>query len=328
MSNDLLTPALKTLATPGELWLFSHVRPDGDALGSSLGLAASLRTAGRHVRVFNQDPVPDLLNFLPHLDWVEPVPTTPPPAGVLIIALDTSTQTRLGPIFQTWQRTPDLNIDHHESNTRYGKVHCIDPAEPSTASLVFRLIRAGGLPLPAEAAALLYVGLMTDTGSFRYRGTTAATLRLAAELVEAGADPAALAQSCYQNTSPARFALRRAALAALAMECGGRLSIIDLTPESFARAGATPEDTEGLVEEALTVRGVEISALFELKADGALKVSLRSKGKFNVSALAGEFGGGGHPGAAGINFASDGPAHRAAVLHRLRQLLDQPAHAA
>jgi phosphoesterase RecJ-like protein len=317
---DFLKPALDALNRASTLWLFSHVRPDGDALGSSLGLAGALQAAGKSVRVFNQDPVPDLLAFLPGASRVEPMPSSPPDAATLLVALDTSTLPRLGPAFQAWNTPPALNIDHHESNTQYASLNCVDPGEPSTASLVWRLVRAAGWPLDADAASHLYVGLMTDTGSFRYRGTTAATLRCAADLVQAGADPAALAQACYQSISPARFSLRRAALRDLRMECGGRLSIIDLTPQSFAETGATAEDTEGLVEEALTVRGVEIAALFELKNNGALKVSLRSKGRANVSTLAQAFGGGGHPGAAGINFAAGGPGHREAILEKLRSL--------
>jgi phosphoesterase RecJ-like protein len=312
--------ALDALHRASTIWLLSHVRPDGDCLGSSLGLAGALQAVGKSVRVFNQDPVPDLLAFLPGASRVEPMPSSPPDAGTLLVALDTSALPRLGPTFQAWNTPPALNIDHHESNTHYAALNFVDPNEPSTASLVWRLIRAAGWPLDAEAASHLYVGLMTDTCSFRYRGTTAETLRCAADLVQAGADPAALAQAFYQNISPARFSLRRAALRDLRMECGGRLSVIDLTPQTFAETGATPEDTEGLVEEALTVRGVEIAALFELKPTGALKVSLRSKGRFNVCTLAQSFGGGGHAGAAGINFDSDGPAHRAAVLEKLRSL--------
>lgn len=320
MTSSLLSPVVESLHSASEVWLFSHIRPDGDALGSALGLAGALEAAGKKVRVFNQDPVPGLLDFLPGAGKVEPVPTSPPSRGVRVVALDTSTLARLGAAFNAWSCTPELNIDHHESNTRYAALNCVDPSEPSTASLVWRIIRQAGWPLDASAAAHLYVGLMTDTGSFRYRGTSAATLRCAADLIEAGADPAALAQAVYQNISPARFALRRLALRDLQMECEGRLSVIDLTPASFAESGAQPEDTEGLVEEALTVRGVEVAALFELKADGALKVSLRSKGAINVSTLALAFGGGGHPGAAGIHFATEGAAQREAVLAKLRSL--------
>lgn len=318
-----LEPAIRLLDAAREVWLLGHVRPDGDALGSTLGLAQSLARTGKTVRVFNQDPVPEWLRFLPGADTVQPPPPSLPPE-VVVAALDTSTEARLGPAFAAWKRTADLNLDHHESNTGYGTLNLVDPSEPSTASLVLRLIRQAGWPLGADAAANLYTGLLTDTGSFRYRGTTAQTLRAAADLVEAGADPAALASACYQTISPTRFALRRLALQNLRIECGGKLSVIDLTPESFSTSGATPEDTEGLVEEALTMRTVEVAVLFELKAGGALKVSLRSKGRINVSRLAQEFGGGGHPGAAGINFPANGPEHRLAILQRLGTLFPAP----
>jgi phosphoesterase RecJ-like protein len=320
MTSSPLARTIQHLETAAEIWLFSHLRPDGDALGSTLGLAGALRAAGKTVRVFNQDPVPDLLAFLPEAALVETIPVTPPSPDVLVAALDTSTQPRLGEGFSQWSRTPDLNIDHHESNTAYAAVNCVDPAEPSTASLVHRIIREAGWPLPITSAAQLYVGLMTDTGSFRYRGTTSATLRIAADLIDAGADPAALAQACYQSIAPQRFALRRIALRDLRLEADGRLALVDLTPASFEESGAGSEDTEGLVEEALSVRGVEVSALFELKSTGALKISLRSKGTINVSQVALTFGGGGHPGAAGINFPNQGPQHRDEVLKKLHSL--------
>ena len=320
MQTDSSTEALAALAAAGEIWIFSHQRPDGDALGSSLGLGLTLEAVGKKIRIFNQDPVSDLYQFLPGQDKVEPTPTTPPGPGVFLLALDTSTLERLGPSFLAWNQAPDLSIDHHESNTRFAKINLVDPSEPSTASLVMRLLDQAGWVPPATAASNLFVGLTTDTGSFCYRGTTAKTFRTAARLVELGADPSSLARECYQSTSPERFQLRRLALQSIRFHAGSRLATLDLTPEMFAESGARSSDTEGLVEEALTIRGVEISALFEIRRGDVLKVSLRSKGGTNVSQLAREFGGGGHPGAAGINFSQDAAHHQEAVLNRLLSL--------
>jgi len=320
MQPSPFNEAISNLASAGEIWIFGHQRPDGDALGSSLGLGLSLERQGKKIRIFNQDPVPDLYDFLPGRNRVEPPPAELPGKDVLLVALDTSTLERLGPAFQTWNRPPDINLDHHESNTCYGLLNIIDPSEPSTASLVMRLLDEAGWKPTADAAGNLFVGLTTDTGSFCYRGTTARTFQIASRLVELGADPSELARECYQSISPPRFALRRLALQKIQFHAGGKLATVDLDPGMFAESGALASDTEGLVEEALTIRGVEISALFEIRAGGALKVSLRSKGKHNVSRLAQEFGGGGHPGAAGINFAKDATPNQQAVLGRLLSL--------
>lgn len=320
MQPSPFTEAISTLASAGEIWIFSHQRPDGDALGSSLGLGLVLQQQGKKVRIFNQDPVPDLYRFLPGQECVEPVPAEAPGKEVLLVALDSSTWERIGPAFQAWKRPPGLNLDHHESNTCYGQLNIIDASEPSTASLVMRLLDEAGWVPSARAASNLFVGLTTDTGSFCYRGTTARTFQIASRLVELGADPSELARECYQSISPPRFALRRLALQKIQFLAGGKLATLELDPGMFAESGALASDTEGLVEEALTIRGVEISALFEIRPGGALKVSLRSKGKYNVSRLAQEFGGGGHPGAAGINFATDPAPNQQAVLGRLLSL--------
>ncbi|MDX6765790.1 MAG: DHH family phosphoesterase [Candidatus Methylacidiphilales bacterium] len=319
-SNSPIAHAIPPLLEAPEIWIFSHQRPDGDALGSALGLGWTLSGLGKSVRIFNQDPVPDLYTFLPGRERVESPAGCSPGPTTLLVALDTSTRERLGKGFLAWNRQADLNLDHHESNTLFGRLNVIDPTEPSTASLVLRLIEEAGWPLPPEAATNLFVGLSTDTGSFCYRGTTAATFHAAARLVERGADPAELARECYQSTSPERFALRRLALQRIRLEHQGRLAVLDLEPSMFAESGAKASDTEGLVEEALTVRGVQLAVLFEERPGDALKVSLRSKGQHNVSTLAQAFGGGGHPGAAGINFEDHAKAHRQSVLERIAQI--------
>lgn len=301
--------------------LFSHVRPDGDAYGSMLALGLALRAAGKNVRFFNQDGMTSLYDFLPGSGLIEPVPAAAPAECDLVVSLDTSTFERLGKSLVGWKRAVDLNLDHHVSNTNYAKVNVVRPDLPATAMLVQELLEEAGWPLTPEIASNLFVGLSTDTGSFRYRGTTAATLRAAARLVEAGADVPFLSEKCYQSLSLPRFELKRKAMENLVFEMDHRLSCISLRPGDFSACGAKGEDTEGLVESALTAAPVEISAFFEYRADGALKISLRSKGKYNVSDIAGEFGGGGHPGAAGINFAAEAETNAARVLERLRQVM-------
>ncbi len=315
--------AISALNHSESVLLLSHLRPDGDAYGSCLGLGLSLSATGKKVLIFNQDGLNTLYTFLPFSERILRTPQENPPAG-LLLALDTSTKERLGATCLSWNREVDWNIDHHESNTRYGLNQLVIPEEPAASAILTDLILEAGWPMPPEAASALYVGIMTDTGCFRHRGTSAHTFEQAALLISHGADPAYLAQQCYQTTSLARFRLQQMATSSLQLEQNGLLAFITLVPEQFAQCNALPEDTEGLVEMPLAVRDVQVSALFEHRQDGSLKVSLRSKGKINVNALAGEFGGGGHPAAAGINFKKDGLKNREFVLARLRQAVHNP----
>lgn len=308
------------LCAASSITLLSHARPDGDAYGSVLGLGITLRALGKSVTIYNEDGLIEMYQFLPECKLVTPTPTYSPQSG-LILSLDTSTKERLGKSFLTWNQEVDYNLDHHVSNTLYAKNNIINPAMPATAALVIDLIQLHQWPLPASAASCLYVGLSTDTGSFRYRGTNAHTFRQAAYLLDSGANAAELAIHCYQSMTPERFALLRLAYGSLETDCCDSLAYYTLTPEMFDSSQAKSEDTEGIVETALLVKSVEVGALFEHKRDGSLKVSLRSKGKVNVSVLATSFGGGGHPGAAGITFKSDGLQQKEKVLNKIKESL-------
>ncbi|MDR0533606.1 MAG: bifunctional oligoribonuclease/PAP phosphatase NrnA [Verrucomicrobiales bacterium] len=321
MHADHYSDLIAALQRANSIILLSHIRPDGDAYGSTLGLGLSLIAQGKQVRIFNRDGLNNLYHFLPRAELIEKTPEQLPPAD-LIVALDTSTEDRLGlaDSLKPAVGVPiDWNVDHHVSNTLYGKNQFIDPSQPATASIITDLIAEARWPLTAEIAASLYVGIMTDTGSFRYRGTSPRTFDQASLLVSKGADPAELAKHCYQSISLPRFKLMQHALAGLQFEFDGALAHTTLTVKDFTELGALPEDTEGIVEAGLTVSGTELSAFFELKPNDGLKVSLRSKGRINVSELAQEFGGGGHPGAAGIGFKTNGTASRELVLARLRK---------
>lgn len=288
---------LKIITRSDRIAILSHIRADGDCLGSQIGLAHCLRQYGHQVFLFNQEGMSYLMEFLPGAQDVHKTPVTAPELD-LIIALDTSTQERLGKNFVGWNRPVDIVLDHHVTNTRYGKINHIRPDLPATAALITELAEAAGWTIPPEAATNFYTGIMTDTGSFRYRGTSPETLRMAAKLIELGADPAELARQCYQSISPGRFKLQREVFNATHLECDDKLAWAVITPQLFQQTGATPEDTEGLVERLLEIKTVQISAVFEEAPPDTLRVSFRSKGA-NVSELASRFGGGGHPLAAG-----------------------------
>lgn len=308
---------LHAISQAKRIAIFSHIRPDGDCLGSQLALGFALRQRGHEVYLFNGEGMSYLMTFLPGSELVFKTPEQPPEVD-LIIAVDTSSLERLGKTFAGWNRTVDILFDHHISNSRYAKLNHIRADLPATAALMVLFFEHAGWAITPEVATQLYTGLMTDTGCFRYRGTNAETFRMAALLVEAGADPADLARATYQSISPGRFKLLRVALNGVVLENSDRLAWLRLTPEMFQETGARQEDTEGLVERLLEIETVQVSAVLEDSPPDTLRVSLRSK-NIDVSAFAQQFGGGGHRLAAGIRIRGNLSENREKILTALRE---------
>jgi len=301
MLNPDLLPTLQKLCAAHERFLvISHVRPDGDAYGSTLGLALSLRALGKDVQVVNADGLSPLFAFLPGSETLTSTPSAAPEPDRLIISVDCADVRRLGPVFDQWQRLPDVNIDHHVSNPGYAKLNLIDAGSPATAQVLHEIIAALKWPLTAGVAANLYVGIMTDTGCFRYRQTTAQTFAVAARLVEAGADPTDLAEGCYQSFRPERLLLTREILNAVKFADHNRIAWFHLTPEAYKNSGAIPDETEGLIENLQSVKTVEVAFMLEALPDGLTRGSMRSRGKVDVQKICQQFGGGGHRLAAGL----------------------------
>jgi phosphoesterase RecJ-like protein len=299
--------------------VISHLRPDGDAYGSTLGLALALRALGKDVLAVNSDGLSSAFEFLPASGTLSSTPAAAPEPDRVIIAVDCADRKRLGPAFDAWNRVPDVNIDHHVSNPGYAELNLVDPVSPATAQVLFEIIDALGWSLTPDIASNLYVGLMTDTGSFRYRQTTARTFAVATRLVEAGADPTALAEGCYQSFRPERMLLLREVLNALHFADEGRISWFHLTPEMFARSGANSDETEGLIEYLQAVRTVEVAFVLEAMEGGLTRASLRSRGTVDVQRICAEFGGGGHRLAAGLRTKLDFPT----LEKRLIELIEQ-----
>jgi phosphoesterase RecJ-like protein len=300
-SPDALASLQEICARHDRVLIISHLRPDGDAYGSTLGLALTLSAMGKDAVAVNADGLGPLFAFLPGADLLTPTRHTPPEPDRLIIAVDCADAKRLGAAFESWRRAPDINIDHHISNPGYAKqLNFIDAESPATAQVLYEIIAALQWPLTAGAAANLYVGLMTDTGCFRYRQTTARTFEIAARLVEAGADPTTLAERCYQSFRAERLLLLREVLNSLHFAQRDRVAWFHLTPEMYARTGATPDETEGLIEYLQAVGTVEVAFVLEGMPDGLTRASLRSRGSVDVQRICSAFGGGGHRLAAGL----------------------------
>ncbi len=278
----------------------SHVRPDGDALGSQLALALSLQQLGKEVRVWNEDGMLEKYSFLPRAELV----TKPPSASEdvdVAIALDTAIQNRLGTTLAAIRSAKIwINIDHHLSNPGYGDVVYVDPTAPATAEIIFGLIKSQGLPFNRDIAENLYAAISTDTGSFQYPKTSAHTFDIAAELIRAGLDVGRLNQQLYENYPRRRLELLRELLRNMRFEHGDRVASVSLSLNTAAELNVLPEDNEGLIDHLRAIRDVIVAVFFEELADGKVRVSMRSKSDaVDVCAICQKFGGGGHTLAAG-----------------------------
>ena len=280
--------------------ILSHVRPDGDALGSQLALALSLKQLGKDVRVWNEDGMLEKYSFLARAQLLTKPPSGPEDVDVAI-ALDTAIQNRLGTAFPAIRTAKIwINIDHHPSNPGYGDLVYVDPTAPATGQILFELIKSERLPFDHAIAENLYVAISTDTGSFQYPNTTARTFEIAAELVRAGVDVGRINQQVFENYPRRRVELLRELLRTMRFEGGGRVASFSLSLRTAAELGVLPEDNEGLIDHLRAIRGVIVAVFFEELTDGKVRVSMRSKSeKTDVCAICQKFGGGGHTLAAG-----------------------------
>lgn len=319
MDKALTQKIIDRLAAAKNPVLLAHIRPDGDAFGSLLALGHALRDRGQRPSLFVEGGMIPMYQFLPGSERVLDLPSQLPPETDCLVALDTSTRDRLGQKTLSWPQPIDIVIDHHISNPAFGKLNLIVPEIPSTTGVLFELFQQASWKISAANATCLYTGLTTDTGSFRYRGTNAHTLHAAAKLVELGADPAEIAKQCYLSITHERFALRKMVSNTISIKNDKKSAYLTILPDFYAKTGAKSEDAEGIIEEVASIQGVEVGSLFEFMPDGGLRVSLRSKGKVDVNAIASSFGGGGHKAAAGIRFAEDAEKNRDLVLAAISQ---------
>jgi len=281
--------------------ILSHVRPDGDALGSQLALALSLQQLGKDVRIWNEDGMLEKYSFLPRAELLTKPPSTAVDVDVAV-ALDTAIQNRLGTTLaavgsaKIW-----INIDHHRSNPGYGDLVIIDSSAPATGEIIFRLIKSQDLPFNHDIAENLFAAISTDTGSFQYPKTSARTFEIAAELVRAGGlDVGQISQQLYENYPRRRLELLRDLLRTMRFGEDGRVASFSLSLKTAADLAVLPEDNEGLIDHLRAIRGVIVAVFFEELADGKVRVSMRSKDEaVDVCAICQKFGGGGHTLAAG-----------------------------
>ncbi|MFA5192228.1 MAG: bifunctional oligoribonuclease/PAP phosphatase NrnA [Verrucomicrobiia bacterium] len=297
-----------------------HFRPDGDVLACQIALGLTLQTLGKTVEVWNPDGMSRKYSFLPHADLVRKPPSQARAFDV-VIAVDTATQDRLGNIRERIASQKVLvNLDHHASNGRFGDINWIEPKAAASGELVHQLLRDNRWPITPAIAANLFIAIATDTGSFQYSNTTPATLRTAAELVEAGANVAELSRQCFGSYPLARVRLLQLALADMKLAADNRIGWLWLTKEMYRQSNALPEDSEGLIDHVRAIDSVLVAAVFEQDDSGNVRISLRSKSdKIDVNKIAAQFGGGGHAAAAGARIPGEPAVVEAAALKAIEQ---------
>ncbi len=300
----------------------SHVNPEGDALGSALGLAALLKRLGKRVVLATDGGIPPELRFLPKTAPVISRPNGRLSADVSMI-VDVATFSRVGSMEKLIRRIPlTVNIDHHVSNHRFGDVNWIDPKAAAVGEMIYRLYRAFGLRPRREEALCLYVSLVTDTGSFRYMSTTPAVHRIAAELVETGISPLKVAQHLYESHTPQDLKFLGEVLRRLSHTPDGKVAWLEVSNRLMKRCRISPEMIDELVNYPRSVKSAEVALVFrESPEPGKIRVNLRSKGRINVNEIARAFGGGGHMAASGCTVEGTLSQARDKVLRVVRAAL-------
>ncbi len=303
--------------------VIGHQRPDGDCIGSQVALCRMLRGQGIDAVCVNADPVPRRIKFLlgdtPFLkrdDFSH--------EGRVAVFTDCADHGRAGDKLKQLYPAPFACFDHHVSNEGFAKHNFVDVNSAATAEVLAGLFHDADLRVDAITAQALYTGMMTDTGQFRFPSTTERVFRLCADLVARGANPAQAGMELYERETSAKLKLLQHYISSLKLEAGGRICLGVLPLGIFEQLGATVEDTEGLVDYARSIEGVEIGVLIE-ERPGVIKASLRAKhSTYRMDTIASQFGGGGHASAAGLNCAdtldSFYPKLVAALTRRLAEL--------
>lgn len=312
---------IKLIEQSSSFVITGHINPDGDSIGSCLGLALGLKKSGKkNVTVVMKDPVPETLAFLPSAKNVKQVP---PKECDLFLMLDCNTLERTG--FKSISAKNNVILDHHvlpASNARSAfhrsLAECvIDTGSAATGMMVYNLLKALKIDIDKNIASCLYAAIIVDTGGFKYSNVSPESLKIASHLVEAGAKPWNISKEIYENKPFRSMKLLGLSLATLERENG--VAWISSTRSMFKKTGAEEGNCEDFVDFPRKVKGVEVAVFFRHNGPNSYKVSLRSKGKVNVQKIAKSFGGGGHAPAAGCRIKGSLKEVKKKVLQAIRK---------
>ncbi len=302
-----------------EILLVCHLRPDGDAIGSLIGLGLALETAGKTIGLVSVDGVPSTYKFL---KGMEKIKQTAIENYDLIVAIDCSDRQRIG--LKEYLDRPIINIDHHATNNRYGTINCVNPKAAATAEIIAENMPHWGLSYNKDIAAALLTGIITDTIGFRTSNVTSRTLNLAADLMSFGADISDIYRRALVSRSFEAVRYWGAGLNKLHKQ--DSLVWTSLTLEDQKKTGYSGKDDADLINVLSSIEGVMISIIFIEQPEGGVKVSWRSQPEYDVSKIAMEFGGGGHPAAAGAMFDKNLKEVQEIVIRETQKLLVNKQH--
>ncbi len=314
----ILQKILQQIQNNHSFLVVAHENPDGDAIGSTLGLALALRDAGKDVIAFNVDGVPDIMGFIPDNDFL--VSSIPPERKFdVCFVLDSGDIRRAGIDVKSVAQTI-INIDHHP-HSDFGDICYLDTDASATAVMVYRVLEACGYEISTSVAKCLYLGILSDTGSFRYSSANPEAFEISGKLIGRGVDPWEMACSLYESYPPERMKLLSLVLPTLEISDCGRYASMAMLLDDLVKSGATSEHADGFVNYPRAIRGVEVALFFSQKDAQTFKVSFRSRGTIDVGSLSRELGGGGHHNAAGATLTGPLSTIRPTVYNLLDKLL-------
>ncbi len=314
----MLDQVLEIIRSQDDFVITSHVRPDGDALGSELALMLALQAAGKRVTVVNKDPVPERYRNLPASGQIHVADRVDGnPSAVFILECGSVDRTGLSNLDGKFL----VNVDHHFSTKPYATLNWIDSSACAVGEMIYRIVKALGVALTRDIATNIYTAVVTDTGSFQFASTTAETFRMAADLAECGADVAGIARNVFYSNPITKVNSMMVMLNRMQIDFGGRLVWTAVTREDMVRHNCMEDDVEGLVNFPLTIAGVDVAVFFRELENGSFRVSIRSKDSIDVAAVAGAFGGGGHRNASGCTIAGPLESAKSVLLSRLAATL-------
>jgi len=297
----------------------THIKPDGDGLGSSLGLSWLLKSLGKTADVIVRGEVPPAYHTLPGVDLIRDVEYLNGNYDAVFV-IECSDLERPG--IRGLDEAVTVNIDHHSTGDPFGTINWIDPTASAVGEMIYNLCKAIGGRITREIAECVYMALVTDTGSFHYSNTTDRTLKVASELIKAGARPAEISSAVYNNYPWSRIELMRRVLDTVKRDETGKIAFMRQTLAMRQESDAIDGDNNGFVNIPLAARDVEAVIYMREIGPGSYRVSLRSKGDLNVAKIAERFGGGGHRNAAGLQIDGDWDDAEKTLLRAIREVLD------
>lgn len=316
----MLSQVVELIENKDNFAITTHIKPDGDGVGSSLGLCWLLRSLGKNAEVIVHGDVPPAYMSLPGADEIRDVKSVNGKYDAVFV-IECSDLTRPG--IEGLDRQFTVNIDHHATSEHFGTINWIDSTASAVGEMIYNLCKAIGGKITTEIAECVYMALVTDTGSFHFPNTSDRTLKVASELIKAGALPAKIGEAVYHNYPWSRIELMRHVLDTVRRDESGRIAIMRQTIEMKERAGSIDGDNNGFVNIPLAAR--EVLAVIYMREVGPneYRASLRSKGEINVARVAEKFGGGGHKNAAGLGVTGDWDEKEREIVNAVSDEIDR-----